>query len=188
MTPQPPRRAGTPVAAGGSDGSAPDDVPAPAPSHDTVVTLANIAIDTRLADTPGYNSVPADNSAETASRTLSTDTDACPVDGRLLANNLDLPKRSPQTEEGPRELVTRTDQASGRSDNFFPRRFQCSLLTHRIERQTVLLVSPSDYNTSQLRIKPTPKSTPRALVPTGPRNWYRSQPLLTANARTMILF
>ena len=138
MTPQPPRRAGIPVAAAGIDGSAPDDVPAPAQSHDTVVTLANVAIDTRLADTTGYSSVPADNLAETAARTLSTGTDARTADRRLLANNLDLTKRSPQTEEGPRELLTRTDQASGRSCDSFPRRFRCSLAMRRCQHEPAL--------------------------------------------------
>jgi hypothetical protein len=147
MTPQPPRRAGIPVAAGGIDGSAPDDVPAPAQSHDTVVTLANVAIDAPLADTTGYSSVPADNLAETASRTLSTGTDARTADRRRLANNLDLTKRSPQTEEGPRELLTRTDQASGRSCYSFLRRFLCSLSMRRCQHEPALPSSKQNMKT-----------------------------------------
>ena len=169
-----------PVAAAGIDRSAPDDVPGLADSRDTDATIANVAIDGPPADTPGYSIAPADNSAETASRTPSTGRHACHVDARLFSHNIDLTMKRAHTEGGPREPVTLTDQASGRSDNSFPRRLLRSLLTHQIERQTVLLVSPSDYNTLQLRIKPTPKSTPRALVRTGPRNWYRSQPLLTS--------
>ena len=168
-----------PAAAAGIDSAAPDDVPGPEDSRDTDATRANAAIDVQPAGTHCYSIGPEGNPAETIARTPLKGINASHDDGRHLDCNLDLTPMKAQTDRGPREPVTLTDQASGRSVNSFLRHFPRSLAKHRCERQTALLVSTSDYNSARFRIKPTSRSTQRPLVRTRPQNWYRSKPLLT---------
>jgi hypothetical protein len=122
--------AGIPVAAAGIDRSAPDDVPGLEDSRDTDATLANDANDTPLADTPDYSNELGEKPAETTARTLLKGTNASHADGDSPAHSLDRSRCHPQTDGGPSEPDTLMDYASGRSVNFFLRRFLRSLSTH----------------------------------------------------------
>ena len=180
------RRAGIPAAAVDTDSSAPDDVLCLADSLDTPAMHATAASDTPLARTRDYSSGLGEIPAETSSRIPSAGTAGHHTAGCLPPRILDQHLPRTQTEAGPREPLTPTDQASGRRYKLLPealstlplvtpRRTSPGVPVHHPVYTNWRLVREPDRSTASQ----TPRPTARALVLLAPRNWYRVKPLLT---------